>query len=277
MKRLEVIKLRVSLFLLISLLATGYRLVAQSYWPGGKQAAICLTYDDGFINHLDIVGPQLDSFNLKGTFFVPGYTSCLDSRINDWRDLAVSGHELGNHTLFHPCDWSSIGMGRPYGHGDLIQYTFEQLIMELETANTLLKAVDGQDNRTFAYTCSQYKVENVDFSDSLSHLFSAARADGPIPETMRDFNVFKTPSWCVPENTTADELIEYCVQAKKKGTIAIFMFHGIGEKTGYGWFNITSSDHLELLKYLRKNANDYYCATFSDVMNYIMSKQKKPE
>jgi sialate O-acetylesterase len=249
----------------------------QSFWPEGRQAAICLTYDDGFENHLDIVGPQLDSFNLKGTFFVPGHTSCLDSRINDWRKLAASGHELGNHTLFHPCDWASGGMGKPYGHGDLSQYTFEQLIMELETANTLLKAVDAQNNRTFAYTCGQYRVEGADFSDSLRYLFSAARAAGPIPETMMDFNVYKASSWCVPEKTKADELIEYCKQAKKKGTIAIFMFHGIGEKTGYGWFNVTSSDHLELLKYLHKNADDYYCATFMEVMDYIRKKQKEPK
>lgn len=261
-------------FLLISMLPDGHQMIAQSYWPDGQRAAICLTYDDGFDNHLDIVANQLDSFGIKGTFFVPGHTSCLKDRINDWRKVAESGHELGNHTLFHPCDWLSIGMGRPYGHGDLSQYSFEQLMMELETANTLLKAVDGKDKRTFAYTCGQFHVENFDFSDSLGQLFSAARAAGPIPENMTGFNVYKTSSWCVPEHSTAEKLISFAKEARGKGTIAIYMFHSVGGKPGFGWFNVESSEHLKLLEYLKENAEDYYCATFKEVTDYISNKQK---
>jgi sialate O-acetylesterase len=248
--------------------------IAQYHWPDNCKAAVCLTYDDAWDNHLDIVAHQLDSLGLKATFYIPGHSPYLFHRIDDWRQLARSGHELGNHSLFHPCNWADAGMTRPYGHGDLALYSFEQLITELKTANTLLKAIDGNDSRTYAYTCGNYHVQKLDFSDSLSHLFTAARAAGPIPDDMKNFNVFKTPSWCVPEFTTAKELISYAKEALDKGTIAIYMFHSIGGQSGHGWFNVDAAEHMKFLQYIRDHAKDYYCSTFMEVMEYIRTKGK---
>jgi peptidoglycan/xylan/chitin deacetylase (PgdA/CDA1 family) len=41
-------------------------------WPGGKQLAVVLTYDDALTSHLDIAIPALDAAGLKGTFFLIG-------------------------------------------------------------------------------------------------------------------------------------------------------------------------------------------------------------
>jgi sialate O-acetylesterase len=242
---------------------------AQTDWPGGCRAAVVLTYDDGWDNHIDVVARQLDSVGLKGTFFVPGHSGFLYERMEDWRRLAASGHELGNHTLFHPCDWAAVGLSTPYGLGDLNTYSYVQLKEELRVANTLLKAIDGRTGRTFAYTCGQFNVEGTDFSDSIRDLFLAARGAGAIPDRMERFNLFNTPSWCVPENTRAAALIGYVEEAREKGTIAIFMFHGVGGLAGRGWFNVEASDHMELLRYIASQPETYYCATFLEVMEYI--------
>lgn len=247
--------------------------MGQSYWPDSKKACVILTYDDAYDNHLDIVVPQLDKSGLKATFFVPVATGTLMKRKDEWKSVASKGYELGNHMIYHPCSWKSINMDIPEGHGDLARYTFFDYFHELDSANQILFSIDRQPDRTFAYTCGQYIIDGVDISDSLQKLCLAGRAAGDIPDVMDDFNIYKTPSWCVPEFTGGAELIKFAEQAKDKGTIAIFMFHNIGGKTGYGGFNVSQDDHLQLLQYLEKNRDLYYCTTFKEVMKYIREKQ----
>ena len=75
----------------------------QFRWPNGAKAAVCLTYDDGVDIHLDHAAPDLEAVNLRGTFYVPGHSRSLYERMDEWRALAARGHEIGNHTVFHPC------------------------------------------------------------------------------------------------------------------------------------------------------------------------------
>ncbi len=235
---------------------------AQFKWPDGKKAAVVFTYDDGLDCHLDVAVPQLDEFGFKGTFYCTGNSQSLYNRPDEWRRIAQNGHELGNHTLFHPCNGLQFDWVKP--EYDLNKYTIEQLIAELKTASTLLKAFDGKNARTFAYTCSNVSIGENDFSDEIQPLFIAARADGPIPQTMKGYNVYKAPSWMV-EDKTAEEMVDYLNDAKTKGTIAIFMFHSVGG----GYLNVGAGEHYKLLKYLKENEADYYCATFLEVMQYI--------
>jgi hypothetical protein len=240
---------------------------AQFKWPNGAKAAICLTYDDALDGQLNYAIPQLDSVGLKGTFFCTGSSSCLYRRMNEWRKAAKNGHELGNHTLFHPClrnrlDGTKFEWVKP--EYDLANYNIAQLFNELRTANTLLKAIDGQELRTYGYTCSDCIVGGISFIDSLKSIFTAARDDGPIPESMKGYNIFKAPSWPVKDNSS-DELIAYVNQARDKGTIAIFMFHSVGG----GYLNTGAEQHRKLLDYISRNKKDFYCATFKEVMDYI--------
>src|SRR3954468_17028100 len=68
-----------------------------------KKCAVALTYDDALNVDLDNAIPALDSLGLKGTFYLSGYSGALNNRIDEWRAIAKKGHELGNHTLYHPC------------------------------------------------------------------------------------------------------------------------------------------------------------------------------
>ena len=70
----------------------------------GKQCAVVLTYDDAIDVDLDNAIPALDSAGLKGTFYLIGSSPAVSRRIGQWRAAAKNGHELGNHTSFHPCD-----------------------------------------------------------------------------------------------------------------------------------------------------------------------------
>ena len=74
---------------------------AQSRWAGNRRAAIALTYDDALESQLDVAIPQLDAAGVKGTFFLMGRQ--VGWRVPDWRRASDRGHELGNHTVNHPC------------------------------------------------------------------------------------------------------------------------------------------------------------------------------
>lgn len=259
-------------FTMILLAAFSMAVNAQLKWPNGAKAAVCLTYDDALDGHLDVAIPQLDAAGLKGTFFCTGNSPTLYKRMEDWRAAARNGHELGNHTLFHPClgvkangtkqDWVKPEY-------DLRNYTFAQLMNELKTENTLLKAIDGKESRSYGYTCSDCMAGEINFTDSIKKLFVGARSDGKIPDTMKGYNVYLTPSWGV-NSPTAEQLINYINEAKEKGTIAIIMFHSVGG----GYLNTGAEEHRQLVEYIKAHQKDFYCATFQEVMEYIKKNNK---
>ena len=92
------------LLLLITITSISIHLFAQNNQPwNDKKCAIVLTYDDALNVHVDNVIPLLDSLGLKGTFYLSASFPGCKNRLNDWKKAAAEGHELANHTLFHPC------------------------------------------------------------------------------------------------------------------------------------------------------------------------------
>ncbi|APQ15931.1 polysaccharide deacetylase family protein [Maribacter hydrothermalis] len=258
---------KIVIYVLVVLVNIGFTyaqdLQKEFKWPENKKAAVCLTFDDGQDSHLDNAIPILDSFNIKATFYCPGNTTSLHNRTMEWKKIVENGHELGNHSLFHPCDARVFDWVKP--EYDLNQYSLEQIRMELYTANTLLNAIDGKTYRTYGYTCSNYKVQgDSTYVGVVKKLFSAARSDGPIPDTMDNIDINFMPSWDVDSNT-GKELIEYVKVAKKNGTIATFMFHSVGG----GYLNVSNEALQELLIYLKENEQDYWVDTFYNVTKYI--------
>lgn len=247
---------------------TNSNLMAQQSfeWPTGQRAAVCLTYDDGLDCHLDVAAPVLEQYGLRGTFYCTGNSASLAERTEDWRALAGRGHELGNHTLFHPCHGDVYDWVKP--EYDLNSYTFEQLLTELRTANSLLKAVDGNSQRTFAYTCTNHTIKGVSFIDSLRSMFPAARGGGGVPETMEEVDLYYVPSWGVVD-PSGEELIAYVEEALQKGTLAVFMFHSVGG----GYLNVSEEAHDMLLEYLDRRRESIWTGTFLEVMKYVKEKQ----
>jgi peptidoglycan/xylan/chitin deacetylase (PgdA/CDA1 family) len=117
----------------------------------GKQCAVVLTYDDVLNVHLDNVIPCLDSAGFKGIFYIIGESPVLANRMPEWRSAANHGHELGNHTLTHPCDSRMDGRSWVTPENDLSKYTVERAVKEIRVTNTLLQAIDGKKERTFGY------------------------------------------------------------------------------------------------------------------------------
>jgi sialate O-acetylesterase len=150
-------------------------------WPDGQQGAVSLTYDDALPCHLEVVAPQLEAAGLRATFNVGANRSFRDNWPS-WRDLAARGHELGNHSLFHPCRRDTAErqswLHKAY---DLRDYTERRWLDEMRAASFILSLIDGRAERTFANTCCENRLGRGDEERSLepliAQLFVAARGE----------------------------------------------------------------------------------------------------
>ena len=72
-------------------------------WPNGCQAAISFTFDDGMNSQLEIAIPRLEEHGFCGTFYLNPRGEDWVERLSAWQPAQEAGHEIGNHTIAHPC------------------------------------------------------------------------------------------------------------------------------------------------------------------------------
>ena len=232
-------------------------------WPGGRQAAIVLTYDDALNSQLDIAIPALDAAGLKGTFFLVG-SGIRSENLARWRAAAAEGHELGNHTLFHPCARAKYPMPVQY---QVESYTVETMLGEIRTMNTLLTAIDGRPEHAFAVPCGDTMTGEKDYLEPL-------RASGLV-RYERDLQWAEhlgldrqriASAW-FPETARGADMIEAVKQAEQSGRLLVFGFHGIGGD----YLKVSAQAHAELLAYLKAHQSTVWVAPFSTAMDYATS------
>ena len=236
----------------------------------GKKCAVVLTYDDALNIHLDKVIPMLNSYQLKGTFYLIGSSPVVSERIDEWRAAAKKGHELGNHTLMHPCDGSLPGRDFVTPENDLSKYTVARAVNEVKITNTLLKAIDGKNERTFAYPCGDLTIKDTLYYNFLKNDFIAARGVSSGFLKAKEVDLSNVNSF-VEIGSSAEQMIAQIDEAEKKGSFIVFLFHGVG---GEHALNIDLEEHRKLLEYLKKRKKDIWVATMVDVAKYIKENQK---
>ena len=243
-------------------------------WPGGVKAAVVLTYDDGMDTHLDHAVPDLDAAGLEGTFFLPGHSESLAKRLPEWRALAVRGHELANHAIFHPClRRPASGPEREWVKPEyaLEIYTVERIRDEIAAMNTTLLAIDGETVRTLAYNCCDTTAGGRSYVDAVRPLFLAARAgEDRVATDAGALDPMLVPSWAATD-VTGSQLIAFAQKAVDAGGLAVFQFHGIGGQ----WIPVSREAHRELLAWLAANRQTVWTGTFRQVMASVTAEQKR--
>jgi len=234
-----------------------------------KQCAVALTYDDAIDADLDNVIPALDSVKLKATFYIIGSSPVVNLRMKEWRLAAQHGHELGNHALFHPCDGSLPGRSFVTPDNDLSKYSVTRAVSEIRVNNTLLKAIDGKDKRTFAYPCGDLKIGDVFFYDKLRNDFAGARGVMPGLQTINQVNLDNIECYAI-NGQTAEYMIGLVKKAMETHTLLVFLFHGVG---GGHSINVGLSEHSKLLHYLKLHEKDIWVAPMVQISERIKEYQ----
>jgi len=240
-------------------------------WPTMCQGAVSLTYDDGLPCHPDLVCPTLEKAGLRGTFYVPVIRDIM-TRPEVWRDMAARGHELGNHTIFHPCR-SEPGMVRDWLDPayNLANYTRRRWLEEIDASNLVLRLVDGKTERTFGNTCWDNSIGSGERATSLEPLiasrFTAGRgvlSEGSLNPLDLNFNNLGTVS---ADHRTADDLIAEIEDTVNAGGWIIYTMHGVGPETHR--LHMLEEEHQKLVNYLGSQSRRIWTAPLIDIVKYI--------
>jgi peptidoglycan/xylan/chitin deacetylase (PgdA/CDA1 family) len=100
------------ILLLISLIFLDFpevhaQTVTISDWLNNKKGAVSVTLDDAFQNQFKIAQSIMDSYGIKGTFFIitnPALTGSGGDPVNwsQMQNAIDNGHEIAGHTVNHP-------------------------------------------------------------------------------------------------------------------------------------------------------------------------------
>jgi peptidoglycan-N-acetylglucosamine deacetylase len=233
-------------------------------WPEGKRAVVSLTFDDARLSQADVGIPLLDSYGIKATFYVSPQP--LKERLPLWKQAVANGHEIGNHSLRHPCT-GNFAFAREKALED---YTLRQMEQELEAANATIESALGVRPATFAYPCGQKFVGRgrhlKSYVPLVAAMFSAGR--GWMDESTND------PAFCDPAQLLGMELdgLDFA-QAKKiidtaieNGAWLVFAGHEIGA----GGRQTTRTDTLKAIcEYARDPDNGIWIDTVENVARYV--------
>jgi hypothetical protein len=152
------------------------------HWPDGVRAAVSLSFDDARSSQIEAGLPLFERYGTPVTFYLTGRD--IGDNAAAWRRAAASGHEMGNHTMVHPCT-GNFAWARDRALED---YTLDRLRAELVESNRVIEQATGMKPVTFAYTCGQAFVGRGMRAASMvplvSELFLAGR--GWLGETSND-------------------------------------------------------------------------------------------
>ena len=254
----------VTLFLFLSL--NSYSQFNKA-WQG-KKCAVVITYDDAIDQHLDNAIPVLDSLGLKATFYVTAFSHSMQTRLDDWKKLSANGHELGNHTLYHPCVG---GKGREWvkPEYDLSNYTVQRMIDETKMTNLFLQALDGKTKRTFAFTCGDMKIGDSSFINALKTDFVAARAVRKQLQRIDEVDLYNMNCYGV-NGESGPQMIEWAKKAMETNSLLVILFHGVGGGNG---LNVELAAHREFLQFLKQHEKDIMIAPLINIAEHIRDWQ----
>lgn len=190
-----------------------------------QAGAVSLTYDDGLSSQLDVAVPALERRGLHGTFYVT-WENIVD-RVVDWAKLPARGHELGAHTVHHPCNLGPLS-ARQYAD------------REMRPVERWLDQVAGTARpHDFAYPCDvtnlgpgSANVQRARFEGMLHRLGlqSARNSEGPPnPAGWVHRHPFRLQALAVGYDAKPLDVFNYLQRARTEGRWAILVFHQVGE------------------------------------------------
>jgi len=237
-------------------------------WPRGAKLAVSLGYDDALASQLDHALPALDRHGLKASFYLTLGSDALAKRLPEWRRAAVQGHELGNHTLFHPCS-RTAAPDRSWvaPHRDLDRMALQAWLEEVKLANSFLQSLDGQAQRTMTLPCGDTRVGGQPVLPAIAGWFVAikSRGGGFTPDVTTaaaaDIGVD------VPVDVSGEHLIEHVKRAAAASNgraLLSLTFHGIGGDH----LAISTAAHEALLKHLAAHPDRYWVESFVRIMQH---------
>jgi peptidoglycan/xylan/chitin deacetylase (PgdA/CDA1 family) len=249
-----------------ALARTGFR------WPGGARAAVSLTYDDGLDSQIAHAAPALDAHGLKGTFFLTREN--MEERTADWQQVARRGHEMGNHSVTHPCKLRRCTSA-----------VFRQ--DEIQPMEAFLDKNFGLDGsgrfRSYAYPCGLIGMGEGSLRERIAHYRVALKGEVAAARTVSGLSndplrVAADPLMLHGFEPTYDVddprlAFHYVRQTMASGGWAILVFHEVlPARAGEGDTSVAA--HEVILRWLARAP--VWCAPLGEVFRYCAAEAGGP-
>lgn len=234
----------------------------SSPWPNGQQGAVSLTFDDGNPSQLNIVVPMLEKYGLKASFYINTGENYRE-RLAPWRAIAQSGHEIGNHTISHPCSKNFAFIQN--GGRALEEMSLDDIEAEIvEAKRRIQEVIPEQGPNSYAYTCYQPFVGRGLTRQSYVPIVAkhcvAGRGLGEQPNDPTHCDLWYL--WSKPcERLTGGALVGLCESAATQGRWMILTFHGVND----GHLHVANGDLEELCAHLANHRDRLWTAPLATV------------
>ncbi len=240
-------------------------------WPKDKKAAISLTFDDARLSQIDKGIPLLNSYNIKATFYV--LHENFIRRIEGWKKAIIEGHEIGNHSLLHPCTGNFIWSRQKA----LERYTLLKMGRELDSASRVIEKMLGVKPVSFAYPCGQTFVgeglETRSYVPLIAARFETGRTwmnEGP-----------NDPEYCdlaqltgiELDGKTFSEIKPLIDSAKAHGNWLVFAGHEMNDD-GVQTTLLSTLDSL--CRYALNPENEIWIDNVKNISRYVREKREMP-
>jgi len=239
----------VSIFLVLSISGgqafPDHRIVS---WPGNREGAVSLTFDDGCPSQRLLGFGELERRGYRGTFFL--VSGSLPGGWNGWKKAALSGHEIGSHTVSHP---------------RLSRLPGDRLTEEmLRSKSDIEKNVSSKKCMFFAYPFGDC---DRDVMAQAREVYAASRLGG-VDCGLNEVSVdFARVRGCSPDD--GNDIYLYTDEAERHGQWLVAIFHSLdGAKDCYGSW--TFGDWTAYLDYLE--TKNLWVATFGEAVKYIRER-----
>jgi len=259
-------------FLLVFIILYGKLVFSQQTittfrWPDGKRAAISITFDDARTSQVDSGTALLDKYGVKATFFVVPPT--VEDRLDGWKKVVANGHEIGNHTINHPCtgnfSWSAKNA--------LENYSLDDMRDELIECNKRIKELLGVEPKVFAYPCGQKFVGRDTSTRSyvplVAKMFMVGR--GWRDEAMNNpgFCDLAQVSGIEMDGKNFDEILPLIEEVRTTGQWLILAGHEMGDS---GVQTTRLKMLKQLIEYVQDPANGIWIAPVGTIAKYILTQ-----
>jgi peptidoglycan/xylan/chitin deacetylase (PgdA/CDA1 family) len=258
----------------VSLIAgagAGLPAVARSgfAWPGGRRGAVSLTYDDGLNSQIDNAAPDLQAAGFKATFFLTREN--MEAKLADWQGVFRLGHEVGNHSVTHPCALRHCTSGR---------FADDQIAPMEAFLDTHFSA---DRFRSYAYPCGfiglgggSLRRRISSYRHALQGRIAAARTvsglgNDPLRVAGDPFMLHAyEPTYDVDDPRRA---IRYVRRTLAAGGWAILVFHDVvAARSGEG--ETSSASHRAILGWLAEQP--VWVAPMGEVFQYVAAHTAAP-
>ncbi|RDV24267.1 polysaccharide deacetylase [Alteromonas aestuariivivens] len=241
--------LRQCITLVISVIPPG------AYSASEQQMGVNLSYDDSLASQLEYALPALQKHKITASFYlVPTYPGHIP-HIEEWRRVAQLGHELGNHSLTHPCRSSKPDREWVSADNDLDLISARQMAEQVIATNQALFALDGRQRRSFTPPCLDILAGGKNYLPLIQNAVSYVKGVG-LPEGAETI-------WA-PSDVSGEEMIKFIENQPHHVKIVTLIFHGVGAN----YLSVSTRAHETLVAYLADHRHKYYIDSYQNVRDW---------